>query len=801
MNPRSPLASTRLLPLGVLIMAALGGCDRELPSALVPDGAVFTQSANGPVVNSLADDWDGTCTEESCTLRDAVEYAVEGAEITFSVTGIIALEYGTLIIDKDLTITGPGAASLTVAVQGTGDVAVFAVEAVTVSISGVTITGGTYSGVLNHQGTLTLDQVAVTGNSSSFYGGGIQNLFGTLVVTHSRVAENSTASHGGGIATVSGEVTLSNVTIAGNSASGEGGGVHNYDSTVRIENSTISGNAASGGGGVYSETNSDLVTGWTTILTSTVSGNTAAGDGGGVRNWNGLTRISHSTITGNVADGNGGGVVSYNDGQTRTDVRNSIIWGNTSDDVAADVPWSSGSNRYNSAGYNLIGAAGADVDFAQEFDQTGDLTDVADASLGALLLHSPGTTRTHALLTGSLAIDAGTCTDIEGVTVTTDQRGVFRPQGLACDIGAYESEETSGLPAPDFSFDLSGLAAKTYGDASFSVADYASSTNSDGTKYFSVGTGSVGCSVTSAGVVTITGAATGTSHCILSAFLTSDGTYSSAGPLSQSFQIAKAALTVTANDVTITFGQSPSFSVGFSGFVGSDDAGKLGGTLVYSFEGTGGTSYGPSTTAPTGAGTYSVTPGGLSSANYSFTWVPGAFTIDKAAGSVSISNIPTDARAGDTFTPEYTKAGDGEASTTSLSTDVCTVDNGVVSFDDVGTCQLRASVTEGTNHQAATGSVQSFTIAPPFNHSCTFTIHPKNGQRQVTVNWGNANPGVTLVEVTDGRTASKKMAPTATGSWSVNVKGDPTYGLHGGEDRRDTSAVLVPAGTACIGPE
>ncbi len=59
--------------------------------------------------------------------------------------------------------------------------------------------------------------------------------------------------------------------------------------------------------------------------------------------------------------------------------------------------------------------------------------------LSQLKLNSPGTTKTHALLAGSQAINAAlSCTDDVGSPVTTDQRGVNRPQGSACDVGAYE---------------------------------------------------------------------------------------------------------------------------------------------------------------------------------------------------------------------------------------------------------------------------------------------------------------------------------------------------------------------------
>src|SRR5829696_1127475 len=86
-------------------------------------------------------------------------------------------------------------------------------------------------------------------------------------------------------------------------------------------------------------------------------------------------------------------------------------------------------------------------------------------------------------------------------------------------------------------------------------------------------------------------------------------------------------------------------------------------------------------------------------------------TVDKAAGSVSINNIPNNAVFGGSFTPTYTKAGDGQTSVSSLTTGKCTVNSGVVNFVGAGTCTLQAAVTEGTDNLAATGAQQSFEIA------------------------------------------------------------------------------------------
>ncbi len=60
-----------------------------------------------------------------------------------------------------------------------------------------------------------------------------------------------------------------------------------------------------------------------------------------------------------------------------------------------------------------------------------------DPMLGSLDYHG-GDTRTVALLDGSPALDVGGSTDIDGNVVSTDQRGVTRPQGEGCDIGSFE---------------------------------------------------------------------------------------------------------------------------------------------------------------------------------------------------------------------------------------------------------------------------------------------------------------------------------------------------------------------------
>jgi hypothetical protein len=104
---------------------------------------------------------------------------------------------------------------------------------------------------------------------------------------------------------------------------------------------------------------------------------------------------------------------------------NSIVA--SSQDNCFFAPWGGGIVTLNSDHNNVF----TDVTcFAGASDQV-----VADVGLG-LLADNGGPTLTHALLAGSPAIDAGD----NAVCPVTDQRGVTRPQGTACDVGSYEYE-------------------------------------------------------------------------------------------------------------------------------------------------------------------------------------------------------------------------------------------------------------------------------------------------------------------------------------------------------------------------
>jgi CSLREA domain-containing protein len=129
-----------------------------------------------------------------------------------------------------------------------------------------------------------------------------------------------------------------------------------------------------------------------------------------------------------------------------------------------------------------------------------------------------------------------------------------------------------------------------------------------------------------------------------------------------------------------------------------------------------------------------------------------------------------------------------------VTTGPCTDHNGAALLTD----QRGVSRPQGEGCDA--GAYELIPPVPTFTSSCTYVISPKNGAMKVTVTWENADPGVTRIEVRDGRTITKVLAPKAAGTWNTTVRsGEPTYGLWGGESRKDNSEVLVPAGSACAG--
>ena len=136
--------------------------------------------------------------------------------------------------------------------------------------------------------------------------------------------------------------------------------------------------------------------------------------------------MTYTTIVSNSADRCSGGICVYNNGMVW--LQNSILASNLNRGVISNCyTWPTSGGYITSTGHNLEDADTCGL------DASGDLSN-ADPLLGPLT--NDGNTWVHPLLLGSPAVDGGVCV----VGITTDQRGVGRPQGMAgkCDIGAYE---------------------------------------------------------------------------------------------------------------------------------------------------------------------------------------------------------------------------------------------------------------------------------------------------------------------------------------------------------------------------
>lgn len=207
---------------------------------------------------------------------------------------------------------------------------------------------------------------------------------------------------------------LNNLTIA-NGSGATGGGIAN-NGTLVVTNVTFSGNHASSaelfwGGGIYN-------TGTLIVSNSSFSGN-YAGVGSGLYNIGTLT-VTYSTFSGNS------GAALANAGSAS--LENTILANNTGGDC------DNRGGSFTDAGYNL------DDDGSCGFTSGHhSFSNNQNANLGALSSNG-GSTQTLPLLYPSAAIDAiplGT----NGCGLSADQRGVPRPQGAACDIGAYEANQ------------------------------------------------------------------------------------------------------------------------------------------------------------------------------------------------------------------------------------------------------------------------------------------------------------------------------------------------------------------------
>jgi len=196
--------------------------------------------------------------------------------------------------------------------NGTGIVVIFShVETSSAVLSGFTITNGSGSsggGISCYSSSPSLENLLVSGNSATNYGGGIYIWADSNPnLQNVTITGNSAAMAGGGISCWDSSPSLENVTISGNSAEMHGGGIHFVVSSSSLQNVTISGNSAVGGGGGICCSGSSP-----SLVNVNISNNSAGGGGGfgggGIICANSSPSLENVTIIGNTSSGDGGGI-------------------------------------------------------------------------------------------------------------------------------------------------------------------------------------------------------------------------------------------------------------------------------------------------------------------------------------------------------------------------------------------------------------------------------------------------------------------------------------------------------------
>jgi hypothetical protein len=386
-------------------LTAIGACALGLAFAGPAGAATFTPTTfddqrDGNVAAHCPPGVVETDPANDCSVREALLAARNAAgEDTIALSAGRYTLVSTLVIrdGERVTIKGAGARATTIdrnsPPTGGGRVIEFSdnpgAEAADGELRDLALTGGApdFDGMTDGGAILVEDD----GEGSDAQG----------ALYRVRVHGNRTFAPGGAIAN-QGKLSISASLIDGNVSGSAAGAIENDDS-MSLLNTTVTGNKVedsfdpdgAGGGGIRHD--------------AQMGGDTPA------------LEITNSTITANTTEGLGGGINSFDEAPVR--LRNSIVSGNTAQDSEAGNVNDNCAGPVTSEGYNLENGTSCGL------TATGDLT--ADPKLGALA-DNGGPTNTHALPTGSPAIDAAPSLDCP----EEDQRGTARTG--KCDIGAFE---------------------------------------------------------------------------------------------------------------------------------------------------------------------------------------------------------------------------------------------------------------------------------------------------------------------------------------------------------------------------
>ena len=432
--------------------------------ALLVVGAVTLFSISAPR-SAVAAGVVGTGTPESCSEAAFTAALQGGGAVTFNCGAaphtISISAFKTLT--SSTSIDGGGRISL----SGAPGARVLAVpDGVTLNLTNITLrdTGAAPFAIgvtLENRGTTNLVNTTFLNNNTR----AILNGGGTLTIASSRFEGNSTSGGGGAISNESGgTVTITASSFVNNRApeSQTGGAIYNSSNpvggatAVTINRSTFSGNSAGNGGAIISY-------GTMTIADSLFTGNTAIEGGAIQARSGGQLNVTNTTISGNSARRGGGFQVTGplpGSAATLTNVTlanntapgdaanqgggNLAVVGNASvtlrNTILANPAGGSTNCRIESSGSAAIVDGSGNLQFPGV--TCGATITSANPQVGALQ-DNGGFTATHAIAANSPARD----TAVNANCPAFDQRGVTRPQGTTCDIGAVEYNAVPVLTA------------------------------------------------------------------------------------------------------------------------------------------------------------------------------------------------------------------------------------------------------------------------------------------------------------------------------------------------------------------
>ena len=551
---------------------------------------------------------------------------------------------------------------------------------------------GTYGGGLyNFNGTTALTNVSVSGNFAST-GGGLCNEGGSATLTNSSVTGNSAISGGGGVYNDLGTATLVNCSVSDNDASTGGGVGNDNHGTTTLTNCTVSGNSASANGGGV-----DNGSAGTSALTNcTVSGNSAGVEGGGIDNESGVVSIGNTIVAANTGTDTGPdavGIFASLGNNLIEEVDGSSGWvdsdligteahpldallaplGNYggSTQTMALLPGSpaidAGNNALIPAGVTTdqrglprivngvvdIGAfesSGFTIAVTSGSDQSADVLTAFSAPLVATVTANNPSEPVAGGLVAFTSPQSGPSATLTGNPATISANGTVSVGATANAIGGnYTVMATANGISDSASFSLTNKWVPTFSVRSQTI-EYGTATTTlsgelgDGSAYPSGSSVEITLdSVTQTAPIDNSGDFTTTFNTAslgvaggpytVTYTFAGNSAFASAIDTSTQVTVTPAPLTITASGVSQVYGGSdPSVRVTYSGFVNDETPSVLGGTL----------SLVNTDAAPTtSVGSYSgaIVASGLTSTNYTITYIGGTLTVTPAPLTITASGV------------------------------------------------------------------------------------------------------------------------------------------------------------------